>query len=255
MRPDDLLTIITATYNSASTIRDTLDSVVQQESIPGELLVVDGGSTDETLSIVNSFKNKLPIRILFGPDNGIYDAMNKGLRHAKGDIIGFLNSDDILAYDRCIEDIELLFKKTATDIVYADLVYVSATDINKITRRWISGTYTKAKLNTGWCMPHPAFYIRRNVYKHIGEFNLDYDLAADYDFICRCLLSNKFNVEYLNRVIVKMREGGATNKSVKNVIKQNIQILNSVQNRKHYTNIPMFILRKLFLKVSQRLSK
>ena len=255
MTLNNFLTVITVTYNSERNIRDTLESILKQTEKPDELLIVDGGSSDNTLSICKKYETKLPLRVFSGPDDGIYDAMNKGFKYSKGGIIGFLNSDDVFAYEDCVKDLKCAFDDKNTHIVYGNLVYVCSNNLSLTTRKWISGEYTEDKFETGWCMPHPAFYIRRSVYEDVGEFNLDYDLAADYDFICRCVLNKNFTVKYLDKILVKMREGGATGRNWRNIIRQNLQILKIVQRRNRRTNFIRFILRKIVLKVHQRLRK
>ena len=252
MKSASTLSIITATYNSQETIKDTLESVLRQTVLPDELLIIDGNSVDDTLTIVNSYLDKLPIRIISESDEGIYDAMNKGLRHCSCEIIGFLNSDDVFATQTCIHDLKNTFDTFEADIVYGNLVYVAADNLNRVTRRWISGLYSPDKLGSGWCMPHPAFYIRRHVLQSVGHFNLKYRLAADYDFIWRCLLTEHFNIVYLNKIIVKMREGGATSGSLINIFRQNIEIVDIVRNCKVDVNIPMFLFNKVVLKIVHR---
>lgn len=255
MSSNNFLTVITATYNSDSTIQDTFESILKQTEKPDEVLIIDGGSSDNTLSICKKYEEKLPLRIISEPDNGIYDAMNKGLRHSKGGIIGFLNSDDVFAYKDCVKDLKSAFDDENIHIVYGNLVYVYPSNLNRITRRWISGEYTKDKFEKGWCMPHPTFYARKIVYEEVGEFNLEYDLAADYDFIWRCVLNENFRVKYLDKTLVKMREGGATSRSWGNIVRQNLEILKIIQRHKIRVNLTKFIFNKLILKIYQRLRK
>ena len=178
--------------------------------------------------------------------------MNKGLMLSKYNIIGFLNSDDIFAYDDILESVAHRFSTQKADIVYGNIVYVDKKNLSTVKRSWITGEYDQKKLSRGWCMPHPAFYINRKVLNHVGNFNLEYDLAADYDFILRALMMEKFNICYLDKIFVKMRVGGATNKNIKNIFKQNLQIANSLKKNHRKISFLYFFLAKLYLKIVER---
>jgi glycosyltransferase involved in cell wall biosynthesis len=213
------ISIITATYNSAATVRDTLTSVSEQKYHSIEHIIVDGQSTDNTLHIVNEFPHVK--KIVSGKDKGIYDAMNKGIQLATGDVIGILNSDDIYAHDKVIAKVAAAFSNEAVDAVYSDLLYVSADDINKVIRYWKSGNYNSKKFYWGWMPPHPTFFVRQHLYKQYGTFNLSLRSAADYELMLRLLLKHQVKAGYIPEVMVKMRTGGMSNSNIKNRIKAN----------------------------------
>ncbi len=207
------VSIITATYNSASTVADTLQSVNQQTHQNIEHIIVDAVSTDDTLSIVRQLHKGI---VVSEKDKGIYDAMNKGIGMADGEIIGILNSDDYYANDSIIEKVVHLFATTDCDAVYGDLLYVDATDRSKIKRRWIAGNYTKRSFLYGWMPPHPTFFVRKNIYNQHGMFNLQLGSAADYELMLRFLYKQGIRSSYLNEVMVHMRTGGISNKNFNN---------------------------------------
>lgn len=206
------ISIITATFNSEKTIRDTLESVKCQEYNNVEHLVIDGLSTDKTLNIVQQYPNIS--RVISGKDNGIYDAMNKGLQMATGEVIGILNSDDIYIDESVVKDVVEIFQNDEVDGCYADLQYVDEKDTSKLMRHWKSGHYKKNSFLYGWMPPHPTLFLRRRVYDKVGFFNLALKTAADYELMLRIFVRHRFNIQYLPRVIVKMRTGGASNASL-----------------------------------------
>lgn len=212
------VSIITATFNSASTIRNCLDSVNSQR-IEAEHIIIDGGSTDGTLEIVKSYQHIA--KIVSEPDNGIYDAMNKGISHATGDVIGILNSDDFYANQNVLANIAERFANVSIDSCYGDLVYVDPNDTTKITRNWKSGNCQDRSFYWGWMPPHPTFFVRRPVYEKHGMFNLDMGSAADYELMLRFLVRHKITTAYIPEVLVKMRAGGVSNASLNNRLKAN----------------------------------
>ena len=205
------ISIITASYNSAKTIRDTLESVRCQEYRHVEHLVIDGLSTDGTLDIVREYPNIS--KIISEKDNGIYDAMNKGLQLASGEIIGILNSDDIYVNNQVLGHVAEIFQNEQVDACYADLQYVDGEDTNKLIRHWKSGNFKKNSFFYGWMPPHPTLFLRRRVYDKVGFFNLALKNSADYELMLRIFVTHDFTIRYLPRVIVKMRTGGASNAS------------------------------------------
>jgi glycosyltransferase len=213
------LSIITATYNSSATVRDTLDSIRRQQGAEIEHIIVDGGSKDETLAIVRQFPHVS--KVVSEKDKGIYDAMNKGIRLATGDVIGILNSDDIYADDTVLADVAAAFADDRVMTVYADLQYVHAHDIQKVQRNWKSGPFKPRNFYYGWMPPHPTFFVRRTVYEQAGVFNLDMRSAADYELMLRVLLRMGMSAHYIPRVIVKMRTGGMSNASLWNRLRAN----------------------------------
>lgn len=210
------VSIITVCFNSGKTLDDTIASVVAQDYPNIEYIVIDGGSTDNTKSIVQRYENRIDT-FVSEPDKGIYDAMNKGLAMATGDIIGMLNSDDILAHGHVISSIVQTFESLPNvDCVYGDLLYVAANNPQKVIRTWKAGPLKANSFLNGWMPPHPSFYVRRSVYADCGLFDLSFPLAADYEFMLRVLLKYKKLSAYVPSVFVRMRTGGVSNNSLSN---------------------------------------
>jgi glycosyltransferase len=218
MSTNKTITIITATFNSAQTLCDCLDSVkAQKGSI--EHILVDGLSNDETPRIINSYPHIS--KFISEPDSGIYDAMNKGIANASGGIIGFLNSDDFYAHSEVLQKVATIFNDCNIDSCYGDLVYVDPVDTTKIVRNWRSGSYHRHSFYWGWMPPHPTFFARRSVYEKYGMFNLDLGSAADYELMLRLLVKHRISTAYIPEVLVKMRSGGVSNASFKNRLRAN----------------------------------
>jgi len=221
------ISIITICFNSSNTIEETIKSVINQNYNNIEYIIIDGKSSDETLSIVNKYKPKIS-KIISEKDNGIYDAMNKGIAQATGDVIGILNSDDVYSNNFIISDIATIFNTNQNlDLLYGNIQYVKKNNTNLIVREWISKMYTKNFFEYGNVPPHPALFVKAYVYKTSGNFDLQFKLAADYDFMLRIFKNYSYNTMYVNKLIVKMRLGGATNNSFKNIFKGNIEIFKS----------------------------
>jgi len=208
------ISIITVTYNAAPTIRDCL-SCVRKQTAEVEHIIIDGLSDDSTTKIAREYGNSLA-HIISEPDKGIYDAMNKGLKRASGDIIGILNADDFYPATDTLAKVMRVFEDPQVDACYGDLLYVDACNIEKIVRNWRSGSFTPAKFYWGWMPPHPTFFVRRSVYEKYGLFNLELGSAADYEIMLRFLLKYRVNTAYIPEVLVKMRTGGVSNASIKN---------------------------------------
>ncbi len=213
------ISIITCCLNSEKTIRETIESVIKQSCQNIEYLIIDGGSTDNTLNIINEYKNKIS-KIVSSSDNGIYDAMNKGIKLATGEIIGFLHSDDFYPNNFIIEKVVKAFDIQQVDSVYGDLLYVAQSDAKKIIRTWFSGNYNRNNLKYGWMPPHPTFFVRRRMYDSYGFFNDNLRIAADYDVMMRFLGKYSITTHYISEIVVVMRLGGASNKSLINIIKK-----------------------------------
>ena len=213
------ISIVTATYNSAATVADTLDCIRRQDHPDIEHIIVDGGSKDDTLDIVRRFPHVA--RMVSGKDKGIYDAMNKGIGLATGDIIGILNSDDIYTDDTVLSLVANAFADDSVMTVYADLQYVYPDDLNRIQRTWRTGRFKKNNFYYGWMPPHPTFFVSREVYDRAGLFNLDLRSAADYELMLRILLKLEMTARYIPKVIVKMRAGGMSNASLFNRLRAN----------------------------------
>lgn len=215
------ISIITATYNSVATIVSCMESVLQQTYPNIEYVIIDGQSTDNTLEMAQHIKSKSPqanIVIQSEPDKGIYDALNKGIALATGDVIGFVHSDDMLANPNTIQNIVNTFNTQKLDGVYGDLQYVTQTNTDKVIRHWQSQQFKANLLKKGWMPAHPTLFLKRDVYAKQGHFNLKYKIAADYDFILRVFKDLSYTFGYLPEVITKMRAGGASNRSLKNII-------------------------------------
>ena len=246
------ISVITVCYNSSSTIRDTFESVLSQTYSDIDYIVIDGNSTDGTVSIIKEYEQKFNgrMRWVSEPDNGLYDAMNKGIKLAKGDIIGILNSDDVFFDCKSLEKVVSVYNNTNNfDAIYADLYYVSKNDTSNVIRKWITGRQKKFK--TGWHPAHPALYIKKSVYDAYGIFNLRYRLASDFEIMLRFIDRHKITIVYLNEVLVKMRLGGKTNKNICNIFIQNIEILKAFNENKVYVNYLTYPIRRLIAKLLQ----
>ena len=215
------VTLITATYNSGASIKSCLDSVVSQDYDDFEYLIIDGKSSDDTLSIVKDYQQKYSyIKLISEKDQGIYDALNKGVVLSEGDVIGFVHSDDLLASKTVISEIVSTLKNKALDGVYGDLEYVRKEDTAKVVRFWRSRSFNSKLLSKGWMPAHPTLFLKKEVYEKYGKFNLTYQISADYDFMLRVLKDDSLKFGYLPKVITKMRIGGASNGSINNIIKK-----------------------------------
>ncbi|SDH02591.1 glycosyltransferase family 2 protein [Winogradskyella thalassocola] len=215
------VSIITAVYNSEKTIDTCMDSVLNQTHPNIEYILVDGGSNSETLNKLNAAAEKYPnIKLSSEPDKGIYDALNKGVVKATGDIVGFVHSDDFLADATIIASIVEAFKTKRVDGVYGDLHYVALENTDKIIRNWISRPFSYKLLKEGWMPAHPTLYLKKSLYDKYGMFDLNFKIAADYDFILRIFKQTSLNFFYLPKTIIKMRVGGASNKSLKNILQK-----------------------------------
>ena len=245
------VTIITVCYNAGETIADSLISLDTQSWENWEHIIVDGGSTDSTQEIIAERSD--PRRsVRSGPDNGVYDAMNKGLASANGDVIGFLNADDFFADSECLADIAALFERHIDlDFTYGNLTYVDRFNPSCVRRLWNLGVIDDFKLAVGAAPAHPTFYIRDRVLSLVEEFSLDYALASDYHFMLRCLRSEQLKGIYQDRFLVVMREGGMTSNGLWNVIKQNIEILRIRRRLREKGSALIFLLRKLIYKRGQ----
>lgn len=214
------ISIITIAWNSAATIEDTIQSVLKQDYPEIEYIIVDGDSSDGTQDIIERYKDRIAT-YLSEPDKGIYDAMNKGVSLSTGDVVGILNSDDFYADAHVISDVVRQLEKTNADGIYADLVYVDREDPNKIKRYWKSGEYQHGKFKRGWMPPHPTFFVRKSCYDKFGTYTLALRSAADYELMLRFIHKHRIRMSYLSRVIIKMREGGESNVTLRNRIRAN----------------------------------
>jgi glycosyltransferase len=243
-----LVSIITATYNSSNTLEHCIKSVLAQTYKNIEYIIIDNCSTDGTLDIAKTHANGID-RIVSEPDKGIYDALNKGIKLASGDIIGILHADDFYASPNVIEQVVEQFNSSGTDAVYGDLQYVNKNNPKKIVRNWVAGEYSQKKLLNGWMPPHPTLFIKRACYKKFGYFNLCYKISADYELILRFLGKNQITLSYLHQVLVKMRTGGTSNKSLKNIINKSLEDLKAM--KEHQIGNFYMLVKKNLRKVNQ----
>ncbi|MEZ0609195.1 glycosyltransferase family 2 protein [Fibrella sp. WM1] len=214
------VSIITVVYNGADTIAEAIDSVLAQTYPTIEYIVVDGGSTDGTQAIVAGYGDRIS-RFVSEPDEGLYDAMNKGIRLATGDVIGILNADDLYRHPDVISRVVDTFEQSGADAVYADLVYAERTNPDRVTRYWQAGDYTPGAFLRGWMPPHPTFFVRAALYRQYGYFSTELRSAADYELMLRLIHKHQILVAYLKEVTVVMRTGGVSNSSVQNRIRAN----------------------------------
>jgi len=226
MQLNPKISVITVCYQSRATIGDTLVSIAKQTYRNFEHVVVDGGSTDGTLDLVSRWEGH-PVHCVSGPDAGIYDAMNKGLALASGEIVGFLNADDFYADASVLEQIAAAFGDDATEACYADLVYVNPVSLGTV-RYWRSEPFRSGMFAVGWCPPHPTFYVRKEVVERCGGFDLSFRLAADAEFMMRYLEGCHVRARHIPGVWVKMRLGGQTNQSWVNIVRQNREIIRAL---------------------------
>ena len=212
------VSIITVCFNSVSTIKDTIESVIGQGYENIEYIIIDGNSNDGTNEIIRQYADKISF-YMSETDKGIYDAMNKGINSATGDLIGILNSDDIYINNRVIS--KMVANIGTCDGIYADLVYVDQFNLNKVKRIWRSGQYSKGSFKWGWMPPHPTFFLKKECYDKYGNYNTLMKSAADYEFMLRVIHKHKISLSYLSEIIIKMRVGGISNNSLRNRIKAN----------------------------------
>ena len=223
------ITIITAVYNRSETIGQAIKSVAAQSYDNVEHIIIDGASTDNTLSEVEKHSHAR-IRVISEPDNGIYDALNKGMKTATGDVIGLMHSDDFFAHNDVLTNVARVFEEERPDAVFGDLDYVSATNPTKVIRRWKPGSYSHTKLSGGWMPPHPTLYVRRDVIERFGGYNIDYRIAADYEAILRWFGQAEILSVYLPEIMVKMRVGGESNRSLERVMRKSREDYRALQS-------------------------
>jgi glycosyltransferase involved in cell wall biosynthesis len=216
------VSIITIAYNSQETIADTIRSVAGQDYPYIEYIIVDGNSSDNTIEIVKSF-GAVVTKLISEKDQGIYDAMNKGVKMATGDIIGILNSDDFYTDRSVISDIVKRIEESGAEGLYGDLVYVNRDQPDKVVRSWKAGEYRHGKFLSGWMPPHPTFFVKRLCYEKFGLYTLELRSAADYELMLRFIHKHQIKMTYLSRVITKMRLGGQSNVTLMNRIKANLE--------------------------------
>jgi glycosyltransferase involved in cell wall biosynthesis len=247
------VSIITACFNSQETIASTIESVLSQTYPEIEYLLIDGGSRDGTLVRIEPYRARIS-RIISEKDRGIYDALNKGVSLSQGDLVGFMHSDDRFANPHAIERLVETLGAHQADGVYSDLEYIRQEGADeKVLRHWKSCDFHPGLLSRGWMPPHPTLYLKRSVYERVGLFDLQYSIAADYDFILRAFKENHLRFAYLPEVTVQMRVGGASNGSLSRILRKSSEDysilsrhgLNPVSSLilKNFSKIPQFFAR------------
>ncbi len=243
------ISIVTVVYNNPQ-VHEALDSILNQK-FEGDLesIVVDGGSRAETLDALKPYLPRLG-HFVSERDKGIYDAMNKGIALATGDIVGTLNSDDLYADDQVLQKVLEAFRDPSIDIVYGDLEYVSASDTSRVIRYWRSKPYRPGLFEKGWMPPHPTFFVRRQVFERCGSFNLDYRIAADFELMLRFMARHNTPSVHLPEVLVKFRMGGASNQSLRNILKANLESHRACMEN-GLKIAPWFIIQKIGSRIPQ----
>jgi len=248
------ISIITVVRNNASTIKDTIDSVLKQTYSNVEYIVIDGSSTDGTIEIIQGYKKYIK-KFISEKDKGVYDAMNKGINLATGDVIGLLNGDDVYFDETVLQNVANAFKKNESDCVYGDLYYVERNNLDEIVRYWKSSKFKKGSFARGWHPPHPTFFVKKEVYSKYGLYDIEMKVSADFDLMLRLLEKYNITSHYLPTILVRMRTGGMSNKTIKNIIISNQSILRSFDKYKIKINKFMYLIYRLLPKVMQMIRK
>ena len=247
------VSIITVCFNSAEIIEDTIRSVLSQNYEDTEYIIVDGGSTDGTLDILKKYRDRIH-KYISEPDDGIYHAMNKGIKLSTGDIVGFLNAGDFYAVETAILQIATSFQKNDCEVVYGDLEYVAENNPGKTVRRWISQPYQDSLFRKGWHPPHPTFFAQKSAFDKYGAFDLSYNIGADYELMLRFLQKYNIKTEYIPHVLVKMRNGGISNRNLLYIIKANIECFRAWRDNGLKIS-PFIIFKKPASKLIQYITK
>jgi glycosyltransferase involved in cell wall biosynthesis len=248
------VSIITAVLNNSDYVGDCIQSLLGQTYRNIEYILVDGGSTDGTLQIIKKYENEIS-KWISEPDNGLYDAMNKGIALATGEVIGLLNADDVYADNMVLKKIAGVFTDISIDGCYGDLVYVDKYNLNRIVRYWKSCAYQDGLFCNGWAPPHPTFFVRRKVYEKYGVFDLSYSMGNDVDLMMRFLSKYKMKAVYIPDILVKMRVGGVSNRNFLNIVRQNMELFRAGKKNDIKIFPPGFIFRKIIARISQYTSK
>ena len=244
------VSIITPTFNSGSTISSNLESVFKQSYKNWELIIVDNLSQDQTLNIIKRYDKK-KIRVFSGKDKGIYDAINKGIKNARGSIISILHSDDFYYNKSSLLNIVNAFNQSQVDVVYGNLIYVKERNINNILRFWKSRKFKKGDFNKGWSPAHPSFFVKKNIYKKLGNYRINMGNASDFELMYRFLEKNDVKNKYINKTLVTMRYGGSSNKTIYNILNQNLRIISVLNINFNILKLCNFLFSKLFERLSQ----
>ncbi|MCT7995242.1 glycosyltransferase family 2 protein [Laspinema olomoucense] len=238
------VSIITVVYNNQKTVAHAIESVLKQDYTPLEYIVIDGASTDATVRIVKSYKDKIS-QFISEPDRGIYDAMNKGLKRANGDIIGILNSDDFYINNHIVSQVVHEFNDKKVDLVFGDVAYVKPENLNKIIRYYSSANFHPSKFEWGWMPAHPSCFLKREIYEKYGYFKTDYQIGADYELLVRFIEKHKISYSYIPQIFVKMRTGGVSNKNLMTYWVLNKEVVRSCKENGINTNIFKVLLKYL----------
>ena len=241
------VSIITVVYNRADVIRDTIESVLSQTYKNIEYIIIDGASTDGTMDVVNEYKDKIS-KIISEPDRGLYDAINKGIKEATGDVIGLIHSDDFYLDNLVIQRVVDTFKKENKHMLFADLLYIKGDNKDKVLRYYSAKNFTVKKLKYGFMPPHPTLFVKKEVYEKYGLFKIDYKIAADYEMFVRLLLVNKLSFSYIHLPIVKMRVGGVSSGGIRRKIECNIEVLRAIRSNGLKAN-HLVLLKKYPIKI------
>ena len=244
------ISIITVVLNNKICIKDCIESISSQTFGDIEHIVIDGGSTDGTVDIIKTCGNKIT-RWVSEPDRGIYDAMNKGLAIASGEVIGFLNADDLYFDTDVLKTVASVMGDPKIDACYSDLIYVGRRDLKKVIRYWRSRPFEPGLFKRGWVPAHPTFFVRKKIYDQHGGFDLQYQLAADFELMARFLEFHKIRALYIPKILVKMRTGGATNKSIANIVKQNFEIVRACRKNDIKISPLSFLVRRFMARLQQ----
>lgn len=248
------VSIITVSFNSAATIRDTIDSVLAQSYDDIEYIVIDGASADGTMDVVREYEQKIA-HIVSEPDSGIYDAMNKGISIATGDVVGILNSDDFFESSETIQHVVNGFSSDShADIVFGDVVFVEPGDLATVKRFYSSRRFKPWKLRFGWMPPHPGTFVRRDVYEKYGQYSLEYKISSDFEMFVRWLIVEKLSYLRIDRVLVRMRQGGVSTAGLGSVFLLNREIVAACRSNGLYTNL-IFLLAKIPFKLLELVRK
>ena len=253
------ISIVTVCFNSASTIRDTFESILQQKYTDYEYIVVDGKSKDATVDIIREYEPRFQgkMRWVSEKDSGLYDAMNKGIKMATGDVVGILNSDDFFTDSTVLETVEQAFVQKQTDAVYGDVCYVKAANTNIVDRYYSSKKFKRWKMRIGLIPAHPTFYARRELFDKIGFYRTDYKIAADFDLLLRFIFVHKIQTAYIEKCLVTMRSGGVSNGSLNVHLQIMKEHLRSFKEVKYHTNVLFLSLRywgKIYDLIAARVS-
>lgn len=248
------VSIVTATYNAADTLADTLESVLAQDYGDIEYIIVDGASADGTVAVINRYAPRFGTRLRWvsEPDRGIYDAMNKGIRMASGDVVGIINSDDFYNYPDVISRVAAAFADTTVQAVFGDVRFVRPDNLQRTIRYYSSCRFTPAKFRYGWMPAHPTFFTYRAYFHDFGYYRTDYRIAADYELLIRFLHTHRLSYRYLPFDFITMRTGGASTASWRSNWLLNREIVRACRDNGIYTNTALVML-KYFIKIFEYL--